>query len=375
MPWTRLKVRGWPAWLWLSVGKKGETYWVRHRTKDLYVEQRIEGRIATWKDAARLGQKILDEARVGKTDKNLPLNLVRTEALCVEVVKLRGARRLATFQNTEMEMRNHLIPWFNKNAPFAVDLNDESLWEKFKNEKRLANPRCPLFSHWKFFVMVVKHAYRRGFLKRPILIKFDEAREDFRQRGMLIPDEHFALLVRHARQTWKDRAILQRLTGMRPGEARSLQRSRIEFVNGFAKVSLTADDTKTKTARSFMVRAPIALEILRRRLKKPEATWLFPMQGKRRGKVPMSPRLHGWHSALSRAGLGDVGYTPHDLRHTFLTNEFKRPNARHAVICYGAGLSIEEAQKTYLHFTAEDTAEMAEEIAKESLKMTRLLVG
>jgi hypothetical protein len=60
-----------------------------------------------------------------------------------------------------------------------------------------------------------------------------------------------------------------------------------------------------------------------------------------------------WLTWKNQAGVS-VKKKFHWLRHTGLTNAFRRQKLAAAQICFFAGLSLEEAQKTYLHFDEDD---------------------
>lgn len=295
--------------------------------------------------------------------------MVRSEDVCLELVRLRKAKAPATFEQIESMMRVHLIPWLNRNCPYAAGVNSTH-WDQYKSDLRLANPDVALFNHWKFFGMFAKACFEKGLVKSKLRLEFDEKREDQRERGQVIPDGELELILEYANRTWRDRIRLQRLTGMRPGEVRRLRRDRVDLQTGV--VSLRAEDTKTRVARSFTV--PVeALEILRARAASVAAgsEFFFPARGN--PTRPMDRSLTGWESAIGAANeairkavegsgiepsLIPTSYTPHDIRHTWLTIMFKG-TTNPALICYYAGLSIDEAQKTYLHFTAADTVGIA----------------
>jgi integrase len=373
--WKRVDKRGAPEWLYELIGATGSSYWVRYRKEGLKIEQKIEGRIDTWMDARKLGQEIVDMARqIRANGKDLP-TLVRCEQLCNEIVSLKQGKSASTYEGNEIMARVHVIPYLNEFCPYISDLN-AATWEHYKVHKRLANPTVALFNHWKFFVNLGKYARQKGVIKERIAFSFDEEKEDFRKEGMLIPDEHFRLILKHANQVWRDRATMQRFTGMRPGEVRCLQKDRVQFVDNHAIISLRKEDTKTRYGRSFIVTSAEVLEVLRRRHASPGSDFFFPARGK--PEKSMDRSLTGWESAIEAANkeleqedkpLMPIEYTPHDLRHTFLTREFKKPGNNHALICYMAGLSLEEAQETYLHFEAADTLNIALALANDSSKL------
>jgi integrase len=368
--WQRVDKRGAPDWLWMLVGKKGHSFWIRHR-KSPYLEQRLEAN--DWVLAKRQGEELLRSLQPSILA-GLNENLIRSEDLCRDLVALRRSDAPATYEQIESMMRNHLIPWLNENCPYVNQL-DSTHWDQYKSFKRLENPTVALFNHWKFFVMFAKAAFEKGFIKKKLNIRFKEKKEDFRKEGMLLPEDHTNLIVLHANQVWRDRVTIQRDTGMRPGEVRRLAKSRVEFVGDYAVIRLRKEDTKTRQPREFIVRSVRVLEVLRRRMAG-ESPFFFPARGN--PQSPMDRCLSGWEGAIKRANLElekarmplmPTDYTPHDLRHTYATREFKRPGAVIAVICYQLGMSLEEAQKTYLHFKASDTRALADALAQYSMEV------
>lgn len=362
--WKRVDKRGAPDWLYELLGAAGSSYWVRYRKEGIRLEKKIKGRCDTWVDARRIGQVMVDEARGAKTLGKEAPSLVRTEELCNEIVRLKLSKAPATYEQTEVFMRVHLVPWLNGHCPYATDL-DSTVWERYKAQKRLENPTIALFNHWKFFVMLFKYAFEQGLLKKRYKLEFDEKREDFRKRGLIVTDAHMALLLKHANPIWRDRIEMQRFTGMRPGEVRRLQYDRVTLSESSCVIALKAEDTKTRSAREFAVTAPEVLEVIRRRLASAKGPFLFPARGN--PQEAMERSLKGWETALDAASAEEKkegrpplpAYTPHDLRHTWLSKMFK-VSPSPALICFKAGLSIEEAQATYLHFKAEDTTAIAE---------------
>lgn len=379
--------KGAPEWLygWYNAEGKLTSYWVRYRKEGLKLQEKIENLLpnATWTEAKKAGQDLVDEARgAKKLGKEAP-SMVRSEAICDELVRLRKAKAGATYEQIESMMRNHLIPWFNKNCPYASGVNSTH-WDQYKSDFRLAHPTGALFNHWKFFGMFAKACFEKGLIKSKLRLDFDEKREDFRKPGQVIPSEHLNLITRKASRTWRCRIRVQRLAGMRPGEVRCLQKDRVDLQTGI--VNLRAEDTKTRMPRSFKLprRALRALRIAG--AVHPDSRFFFPARGL--PSQPMDRGLGGWEAAIEAANkaieraapagtkpiLIRTDYTPHDIRHTYLTIMFKTGISA-ARICYAAGLSIEEAQKTYLHFTAEDTVDIAESAVRLSFVIGKKLVS
>lgn len=149
-----------------------------------------------------------------------------------------------------------------------------------------------------------------------------------------------------------DLQILMALTmGMRHAEVMLLQWDRID--DKAWVIHLRAEDTKIGKARSFAMSDPVRAIFAGRKRRGP---FVFPSPRDHRRSQGEHGNKKAWERCLGKAG---VEGRFHDLRHTFLTRAFKTPGANHALICEYAGLSMAEAQRTYLHVNSEDTRGVA----------------
>ncbi|HYF38758.1 MAG TPA: hypothetical protein VD930_03635, partial [Gemmatimonadales bacterium] len=193
--------------------------------------------------------------------------------LCDELVDLRASKADATYEQTEIFFRKHIKPFLEAHCPDARELRPV-LWERYKNAFRLKRPTGRLFNHWKFWTMLFKYAHEKGILDTRFKLPFDEGKEDSRARGQKIPDDDFRRLYLAANQTWKDRMVLGRLTGQRPGLIRKLRKDQVDLMTGI--VNVQKKDSKNR--RGYAFRLPDqALEILRRR-SKGESPYFFPSE-------------------------------------------------------------------------------------------------
>lgn len=343
-----------PYYLEIREGRYKTSYRVAYRGEGHDLRQNLKGEFKNWKDALKVADKLISEARFGK--KAPPKSAVRTEKLCDEIVKLKESKAPATYQQAEIFFRVHIKPYLNEHCPYAADLN-ATVWLNYKNALRLKNPTVRLFNHWKFFTMLFKYAHQKGLIPAPVKLEYSEEREDFREKGYLIPEAEIDRLIEStSSKAWKDRITLQRRTGMRPGEVRNLRKDRVRFTDKGTIISLRKEDTKTRQARAFLVTATDAVSMLKRRVVKVESPYFFPMETDK--SRPMDKHLAGWKAGIKKAGLNPK-YTPHDLRHSYASVMFQRTK-NHAALCYQLGMSLDEAQETYLHLDETHTEEIAE---------------
>jgi integrase len=377
--WKKIHVA--KPFLEIREGKYRTSYRVRFRQEGLVLEQTLEGDFKNWREAEKEAERLIYEARYGKKPKDT--KGIKTESLCDEIVALKKPLSKATFEQTELFMRKHIKPFLRGECAYeeedgkpcahrlyleqgaciyAVDLG-VSHYLTYKAHLRLHRPKTSLFNHFKFFGMLYKYAFDRGLLERPIRLEFDEGKEDFRKRGMVISDEDLRDMIAAANRAWRDRILVQRLTGQRPGVIRNLRKAALDFATGVVSI----EKQESKNRREYQFVAPRAvLEILRARMDG-SSPYFFPSE--RDPEKPMDKHLNGWRAAIRRANAKrrtegrapmPEGYTPHDVRHTRLTELFKTPGINHALTCYQHDLSLEEAMKTYIHLTAEDTRIIAE---------------
>lgn len=345
-------------------GTRKTSFRVNYRQDGVKLRKRI--RVTDPKEVAKEAERIIYNAKFG--EKATPKSQVRCETLADEIVKLRESKADATYEQIEIFCRLHIKPFLNEHCPYAANLSN-AVWLNYKNHLRLKNPHVSLFNHWKFFGMLCRYARQKGILKEIVKLDFDEEKEDFREEGLVISDTDFQKIIAAATSSraWRDRLILQRLTGQRPGVIRKLRKDQVNLQSG--RVIVEKADSKNRRKYDFLMPAP-AIEILRQRIelerakillgkKKEESPYFFPMETDQ--SRPMDKHLGGLRSILKKAKVSEA-YTPHDIRHTFLTHKFKE-SKNPALVCYQCDLSLEEAMETYIHFDAEDTRVIAEESA------------
>jgi integrase len=399
-PWSFVDKQGAPDWLQSRNQGRGTVYRIYYVRLGYNIRKVIKGNFENWKDAEKVGDSLLTQLKKKSKEKPGIAGKVTSEILCSdlvdEILNDKDANGLtdSTYDQAEIFYRKHILPFLGGNyerdsikgvekvytdgvCPLAKDLTPQ-IWKAYKKAFREKNKTSPLFNHWKFFVTLFKYAYQNRILEKAVKLEYSEKREDNREAGLVISDQDVQKMIfRAATKNWKNRIILQWGTGGRPGEIRNLRTKPIKcpyrklrgpaiwppnvFIQGDKiLIRYYEFDTKNKQEREFYLKSDLLKNaILEQMLRYPDSPYLFPNE--RNNSKPMDKCLNGWYSTLERAGI-DPNFTPHDLRHTYLTKMFKKSN-EWAVICFQAGLSLEEAQKTYLHMSANDTWNIAHLVA------------
>jgi integrase len=142
--------------------------------------------------------------------------------------------------------------------------------------------------------------------------------------------------------------------GMRVGEIMTLEWTQVDF--GRRTIYLPAEKTKIRKERTFGI-SDICLDLLIRLHQNTKGSAVFPSPTDPNKTQGRDGNKKAWANCKRLAGIPKE-YRFHWLRHTFLTRVFKK-SVNPALICEYAGLSLEEASKTYLHFTVDDTRVVA----------------
>lgn len=215
------------------------------------------------------------------------------------------------------------------------------------------NQERKFFNDRKWLLSFLKQLHDDGLISvLPKLLNPDPPVDS----GRIISDEAIEDLLNMAQNDDLRLAILMASTmGMRRLEIFNLACDRVDLAAGVIK--LRREDCKTRKARSFAI-SPACLPELTKRCAN-GAKWVFPSKTDPSRPVHRDGFKTAWTNLRDTVG---IKCKFHWLRHTFLTKAFKAPGANPALICNYAGLSLEVAERVYLHFTEEDTKKVAEAV-------------
>jgi integrase len=238
-----------------------------------------------------------------------------------------------------IQIDKHLSPWFGNYDPARV--NNE-LWVRYATERRAKDPECSLFNAHKYLSAILGWAHAEGIVRKKIKLEsFEQHRES---PGRVVTPVEFAAVFDHLSSEYKDIALIAWEMGMRINEIKMLGWDRVNFATG--EIILRKIDTKNRRARR-PVMTPKVKVILERRANN-GSLWVFPSKSDKTRHYSVGDQI--WQKAKALAG---VQFRFHDIRHTWLTNAFKKSN-RYAEICEYAGLDLREAIGTYVDFSVDD---------------------
>lgn len=321
--------------------KRGEVYWVRASKR---------GKIRLKKS---LGTNTLSTARLLR-DEELAVyfgekRLGNAQAILVsdkfpEFIELKKTKSKSTYQSIKNQWDNHLSAYFGN---MLLDEITESSWLRYVKKKRESSPDRKFFNDRKYLSMFLHWLHRDGLIQK--INKLPDVDPEIAE-GKVFSDAQIKALLIRAPEDLKLQILCALTMGMRIGEIMSLEWSQIDFTK--KTIFLPAEKTKIRKARTFGISA-ICLEILSERRKKSLGLAVFPSPFDANKTQGRDGHKKTWASVKRAAGV-PAEFRMHWFRHTFLTLAFKK-SVNPALICKYAGLSLEEAEKTYLHMTVEDT--------------------
>lgn len=249
----------------------------------------------------------------------------------------------------------HINPFIDH---FYPDQINEAWWENTYIPAKLAeSPDRKFANEQKWLMTYLNYLHREGFLKRlPQLKNPDGPSEE----GLNLDDTEMSALYAEANLDLQLQIDLGFKHFMRRSEVCLLPWCEIDFKEGV--INLPAERTKIRKARTVPLSSE-TLSVLIARKSKSDSPYVFPSPGRPDRSIGRKGNDTAWKRAIDRANRKTPVIRPeatfHDLRHSGLTRAFVATN-RYAEICVMAGLSLEEAQRTYLHLKPEHTRFVAE---------------
>lgn len=246
--------------------------------------------------------------------------------------------------------RNYLAPFFERMMPEEIT----GLWwesEYIPKVRQTANnPGRKFFNDRKWMISFLKDILTDQQIDHvPQFINPDKKSNV----GKVLSDEDVSTLISMAQNDDLRLAILMAATmGMRRLEIFALACARVDLEK--KTIKLRAEDTKTRKARTFAISAACYPGLASRCYD--GAEWIFPSKTDVHKPLHKDGYVTAWTNLKKMTG---IKCRFHDLRHTFLTKAFKAPGANAALICTYAGLSLEVAERVYLHLNEDDTRGVA----------------
>jgi len=266
-----------------------------------------------------------------------------------EFIEIKSGKAKGTVESLKGTWENHLKDYF---GGMLLDEVTNTEWLKYVNHKREKSSSRKFFNDKKYLAMFLHWLHRDGLIEK--LHKLDDVDPEVAE-GRTYTDAEIKVMLDNARDELKLQILMGLTMGMRVGEILSLEWSQVDFDKN--TIYLPATKTKIRKERTFGISAA-CFDLLLLFKESSLGTAVFPSPEDHNVTQSRRGNKFSWATCKRNAGLPKA-YRFHWLRHTFLTRAFKE-SVNPALICKYAGLSLEEAEKTYLHFGVEDTRVVAD---------------
>lgn len=325
--------------------KRGDVYWIRANNrnkkplqKSLFTKTLSTARILRDEELAKYyGEKRLSNAISFLVEDKFP-----------EFLELKKTKSKGTYDSISNQWKNHLKHGLGH---LLISEVSETEWLKYVQNKRKSYKDRKFFNDRKYLVMFLNWLHRDGLIQK--VPKLPDVDPEIAE-GKVYTDEQLESLISRATTDLKLQILMGVTMGMRIGEIMSLEWNQIDFHK--RTIYLPAHKTKIRKERTFGIsKSCYDLLVERSELSQGLAVFASPRNPDKHQGRDGNKKI--WASCKRMAGVPKE-YKFHWLRHTFLTHAFKK-SVNPALICEYAGLSLEEAQRTYLHFTVEDTRVVA----------------
>lgn len=319
--------------IWVRFFRTGKGRLERSLKTEIVSEARIQRDIEI---AKFLGTKARFQSKVFLVEDKFP-----------EFIELKKIKAKGTYEGMLAIWRLHLKDSF---GGMLLDEVTNSEWLKYVAEKRSTSPGRKFFNDRKYLSMFLNWCHREGLIDK--LPQLEDVDPEVRA-GKIYSESEIKALLGKASPDLKLQILMAVTMGMRSGEILSLEWSQIDWHK--QTIYLPAEKTKIRKSRTFGI-SDLVFDDLKARHKVSVSGWVFtsPDDQTKPAHVIWGNKT-AWRTCRKNA---KVSGRFHDLRHTFLTHAFKQ-SVNPALICEYAGLSLIEAQKTYLHFTPDDTKVVA----------------
>lgn len=263
--------------------------------------------------------------------------------IAAEVLASKASKSEATRYSAKHHLEKRILPYLGNHRISQVN---ESVIKDYFNMRKIENPKGKLFNDWKHINMVMRRAWEKGLLPRPLIIENPDG--EIAPRYVFTEREE-RLLLEKANPKLRLQILMGLRMGMRPGEVLRLQLDRIDLKNGLIHLKGGESDTKTRMSRDVPIHDDV-LEPLKAAMSEAQGKYLFGNRDDA-NRPPVRNANRPNFERLKRK-IGIERGTLHDLRRTCATR-MGRSTLPPAIACKILGMSL----KTYLAVYCKPTGE------------------
>lgn len=263
-------------------------------------------------------------------------------------------------EKTQKEYESFWNRSFKPFWEYKLPTQIEGEWQAFIDAERKRSRKGADLSfacHTKYFQAFTSYLVQEKILvAKPLIWNPDpepsETDEGEDGEGIVIPDHVIQLMLKESAKQPAFHLFLRMkaFMGMRSSEITQLKKDRIQIPN--MAIKLRAIDVKTgsrtKKGRIVPIHPEVVESLKVQMVASGGSPYLFPNQ--RDENRPMDKTGFYGHWDELRKVVEMPGITPHDMRHSYATKIFSNPNVNPLLACRALGMSMQTAEKVYIHF-------------------------
>lgn len=280
------------------------------------------------------------------TDESLQRARFLFDDIAGQVISLKSIKSPKTQVSARLHIYKHLMPFF---GGYPIERINEALWEEYIVCEHKKNPNRRLFNDRKHLIMIMRHAYKKGLIKRQLEFRNPDSRDLV---GREYNETEIEGLLVNANPDLQLQIMMGFMNGMRRSEILKLEWDRVDLTGGY--IHLRKEDTKIRRARTFPMH-PHIHSLLVDRFKMANSLFVFPSPHNSTKSV--LDNKTAWFACKRKAGIKGRF---HDLVHTFMSWGIYKYNLPLTALCAIAGKSIVVAEKRYIHSRASNLKQTIE---------------
>lgn len=176
--------------------------------------------------------------------------------IAAKIIELKSIKSKKTRISADLHINKHLMPFF---GGYSIANVTEALWEEYIVHEHNKCSTRKLFNDRKHLIMIMRHAYKRGLIDRPLEFRNPDSKD---MVGKEYTEDEMTALLSQAGPDLTLQIEMGYKNGMRRKEILGLEWAWIDLEGGY--IHLPAHATKIRRARSFPVHPDILPELVAR---------------------------------------------------------------------------------------------------------------
>ncbi len=260
-------------------------------------------------------------------------------------------------------------PFYGDQLPDDI----EKMWPEFIKASQKISKRgkdLGFEHHVKYFGTFCTWLHETGILsKKPQIYDPNwvskDSDEDEEHGIVFSPEEIHGITEAPAAGPFRTYVRMLAFMGMRSSEVSQLRKDRLDLKKRVIRLRAVDVKTGSKTGkgRSVPIHAAAWPDLMAQHEASGSSPYLFPNRVDSSRPMDTTGFKNSFNKLLEHLNIPD-GW-PHCLRHTYATRAFSNPKMNPVLVCRYLGMSMQTAERRYIHFTEEHLALVSDQFSYE----------